>query len=230
MKKVLVAITALFCSLTSFAQYSSGGFSLDEENLYWGVRFGVTGASLGGDLDLGMKTGMTLGGVVGLRASDSTPVFIESGLYYTERGGKSGDMVVPEGQPLAAGTYSVSRVGYNCLEIPLLIKYGIKATDDIAVLPFTGPVFSYAFNGKTKQKTAGSNGYENPGTFDEKKAATGGLKRANMGWKLGCGAEYNKLYLEVGYMFGITNVCKDKFDQDWSSHSNALFVNIGVNF
>ena len=126
MKKVLVAITALFCSLTSFAQYSSGGFSLDEENLYWGVRFGVTGASLGGDLDLGMKAGMTLGGVVGLRASDSTPVFIESGLYYTERGGKSGDLVVPEGQPLAAGTYSVSRVGYNCLEIPLLIKYGIR--------------------------------------------------------------------------------------------------------
>ena len=31
---------ALFCSLGSFAQYSSGGFSLDEENLYLGVRFG----------------------------------------------------------------------------------------------------------------------------------------------------------------------------------------------
>ena len=42
MKKVLVAIVALFCSVSSFAQYSSGGFSLDEENLYWGVRFGLT--------------------------------------------------------------------------------------------------------------------------------------------------------------------------------------------
>ena len=65
------------------------------------------------------------------------------------------------------------------------------------------------------------------GTFDEKRAFTGGLKRANMGFKLGCGAEYNKIYLEVGYQFGITNVCKD---DDLSAHSNALFVNFGVNF
>ena len=209
MKKVLVAIVALFCSVSSFAQYSSGGFTLDEENLYWGVRFGLTGASLGGDLDLGMKTGMTLAGVIGLRASDSTPVFIESGLYYTERGAKDGDR----------------RVGYNNLEIPLVVKYGIKATDDVAVLPFFGPYFSYAFNGKTKPGIDGEN--KSVGTFDEKKAFTGGLKRANMGFKLGCGAEYNKLYLEIGYQFGITNVCKD---DNKSSHSNALFVNFGVNF
>lgn len=213
MKKVLVAIVALFCSVSSFAQYSSGGFSLDEENLYWGVRFGLTGASIGGDLDIGMKTGMTLAGVVGLRASDSTPVFIESGLYYTERGAKKDKF----------------RVGYNNLEVPVLVKYGIKATDEIAILPFFGPYFSYAFNGKTKQVELDGTSAKTKsvGTFDEKRAFTGGLKRANMGFKLGCGAEYNKIYLEVGYQFGITNVCKD---DDLSAHSNALFVNFGVNF
>ena len=209
MKKVFVAMIALFCSVSSFAQYSSGGFSLDEENLYWGVRFGLTSATLGGDLDLGAKTGMTLGAVVGLRASDSTPVFIESGLYYTERGAKKEKF----------------RVGYNNLEVPILVKYGIKATDEIAILPFFGPYFSYAFNGKTKQVEV--DGTKSVGTFDEKRAFTGGLKRANMGFKLGCGAEYNKIYLEVGYQFGITNVCKN---DDLSAHSNALFVNFGVNF
>ena len=209
MKKVFVAMIALFCSVSSFAQYSSGGFSLDEENLYWGVRFGLTSATLGGDLDLGAKTGMTLAGVVGLRASDSTPVFIESGLYYTERGAKKEKF----------------RVGYNNLEVPILVKYGIKATDEIAILPFFGPYFSYAFNGKTKQVEL--DGTKSVGTFDEKRAFTGGLKRANMGFKLGCGAEYNKIYLEVGYQFGITNVCKN---DDLSAHSNALFVNFGVNF
>ena len=207
MKKVLVAIVALFCSVSSFAQYSSGGFSLDEENLYWGVRFGLTGASIGGDLDFGMKTGMTLAGVVGLRASDSTPVFIESGLYYTERGGKDGKF----------------KVGYNNLEIPLLVKYGIKATDEIAVLPFFGPYFAYAFSGKAKVDINGVT--TSVGTFDEKKWA--GLKRPNMGFKLGCGAEYNKIYLELGYQFGVNNICKD---DDLSAHSNALFVNFGVNF
>lgn len=220
MKKFFVSCVAALMAIPSFAQYSSGGFNLSEENLYWGVRFGVTGASLSGDLDLGMKAGMTLAGVVGLRASDSTPVFIESGLYYTERGGKKDDY----------------RVGYNNLEIPIVVKYGFKASDDIAILPFAGPYFSYAFSGKTKQPfndaqlasgTSVDKKTESVGTFDEKKADTGGLKRANMGFKLGVGAEYNKLYLELGYQIGITNVCKD---DNLSSHSNALFCNFGVNF
>ena len=214
MKKVLVAIVALFCSVSSFAQYSSGGFSLDEENLYWGVRFGLTSATLGGDLDLGAKTGMTLAGVVGLRASDSTPVFIESGLYYTERGAKSGET--------SKGV--IKQVSYNNLEIPLLVKYGIKATDEIAVLPFFGPYFSYAFSGKTKIEDM-SGKIVSVGTFDEKKWE--GLKRANMGFKIGCGAEYNKVYLEVGYQIGVTNICKK---DEVTAHSNALFVNFGVNF
>ena len=207
MKKFFVSMVALLTSMSSFAQFSSGGFNLDEESIYWGVRFGLTGATLTGDLDMGMKTGMTLAGVVGLRASDSTPVFLESGLYYTERGGKDGK----------------ARVGYNNLEIPIIVKYGIKATDEIALLPFIGPYLSYAFSGKTKIEEGGTT--VSVGTFDEKKWT--GLKRPNMGFKIGCGAEYNKLYLEVGYQFGITNLSKD---EDLSVHSNALFVNFGVNF
>jgi len=221
MKKILVALVAMMCSVSTFAQYSSGGFSLDDENLYWGVRFGITGASLGGDLDCGMRAGMTLGGVVGLRASDSTPVFIESGLYYTQRGGKSSKKIT-----------NVQSVSYNCLEIPLIVKYGIQATDEIAVLPFAGPYFSYAIAGKTKQfgnkKEEKNDGKkQSVGTFEEKEALTGGLKRFNMGFKIGVGAEYNKMYLELGYQFGITNVCKA---DNMSSRSNALFANFGVNF
>ena len=47
-----------------------------------------------------------------------------------------------------------------------------------------------------------------------------------MGFKLGCGAEYENLYLEAGYQFGITDVSKS----DDAIHSNAFFVNFGVNF
>ena len=128
MKKFLVAIIALFCSVSSFGQYSSGGFDLDKENVYYGVRFGGTLASISGDLSVGTKVGLTLGGVVGLRLSTSSPVFLESGLYYTQRGAKDGD-------------YEVT---HNNLEIPLVVKYGFKATDEIALLPFIGPYFAYA--------------------------------------------------------------------------------------
>ncbi|MGP1476619.1 MAG: porin family protein [Phocaeicola sp.] len=210
MKKVLIAIVAtVLLAIPSFGQYSSGGFTLDSENLYYGIRLGFTSASLSGDLDrYGSKLGLTLGGVVGLRVSETNPLFLESGLYYTERGGKKGK----------------ERVGYNNLEIPLLIKYGFRA-QDVAFLPFIGPYFSYAISGKTKYTADGVT--ISTGSFDEHKAPTGGLKRANMGFKLGCGVEYNKMYAELGYQFGVTNVCKK---DDLSARSNALFVNIGINF
>lgn len=208
MKKVLTTIVAILLAAPTFAQYSSGGFSLDEENLYYGVRLGMTSATLTGDVvDLGSRVGLTLAGIVGLRASNTAPVFLESGLYYTERGAKKGKITL----------------SYNNLEIPFVVKYGLKVSDDIAVLPFLGPYFSYAISGKYKCTEKGSE-FE-MGAFDEKQWA--GLKRANMGIKLGCGAEYNNLYLELGYQFGITNICKD---DDFTSRSNALFVNFGVNF
>lgn len=208
MKKVYSAIVALMLAAPSFAQYSSGGFELDSNNLYYGVRLGMTVANLGGDADADGKVGMTLAGVVGLRVSETTPVFLESGLYYTERGAKD--------------------IGYSNLEIPLLIKYGIKATDDIAILPFVGPYFARACWGKTKIASVDEGGnptVEKVGTFNEKK--WGGLKRLNMGFKVGCGAEYNKLYVELGYQFGVTNI--SKVDAA-TIRSNAFFANFGVNF
>ena len=205
MKKFLVSIAAALLAVPSFAQYSSGGFSLDEDNLYYGVRLGATIANLSGDgVDTDSKVGMTLAGVIGLRVSDSTPLFLESGLYYTERGAKD--------------------IGYTNLEIPVLIKYGVKATDEIALLPFVGPYFARAGWGKTKiQDTDGT--FKKVGTFDEKKWM--GLNRLNMGFKIGCGAEYNKLYLELGYQFGVTNISKA---DNLTAHSNALFANFGINF
>ena len=205
MKKILVSIAAMVLSMPSFAQFSSGGFSLDEENVYYGVRIGLTAASLSGDdgavKNLGGKVGMTLAGVIGLRVSNTAPVFLESGLYYMERGAKKDKI----------------KMSYNNLEIPLLVKYGLKAGDDIAILPFLGPVFSYAVSGKYKYTDA--NGSVKDSSFDY-------LKRANMGFKLGCGAEYENLYLEAGYHFGITDISKS----DDAIHSNAFFVNFGVNF
>lgn len=216
MKKILASIVAILMATPTFAQFSSGGFSLDEENLYYGVRIGLTVASISGDIpetkDLGSKVGMTLGGVIGLRISNTAPVFLESGFYYTERGAKKDKVTI----------------GYNNLEIPIVVKYGVKVADNIAVLPYLGPTFSYAVSGKYKI------GSDKIGTFEEK--AWTALKRANMGFKFGCGAEYNNIYLEVGYQIGITNLSKDgktggvDNPNSYSGHSNAFLVNFGVNF
>jgi hypothetical protein len=199
MKKFLVSIVAALMAAPAFAQYSSGGFELDKESMYYGVRFGGTLASVNGDVSVGSKVGMTLAGVIGLRLSSSSPVFLESGLYYTQRGAKEDNVTITS----------------NNLEIPLVIKYGFKATDEIALLPFFGPYFAYAVSSE----------YEYKGETAPKDSFR--PNRNNMGFKLGCGAEYNKLYLELGYQFGVTNFVDS---DDITAHNNALFLNVGVNF
>ena len=65
MKKILVSLVAILMAAPSFAQFSSGGFDLDKENLYYGIRLGLNLASVSGDevagnkADLGMKSGMS---------------------------------------------------------------------------------------------------------------------------------------------------------------------------
>ena len=212
MKKFLVAIVAVLFAAPSFAQISSGGFSLTESTVYYGMRMGLNVANLTGDTEgfSGANAGLNLAGVLGLRISDSTPIFLESGLYFTQRGAKKDK-----------NTYA----NLNYLEIPVLLKYGIQATDEIAVLPFIGPTFSMGIAGKMKS---------GEGTDKESSFGSDRFNRLDAGIKFGCGAEYNKLYLEMGYQFGLSNIAdwkvNDTSTDDASVHNGAFFVNLGVNF
>jgi hypothetical protein len=204
MKKILMAIVAVLFAAPSFAQYSSGGFSLSESTVYYGARVGLNVGWISGDYsdDLGSKAGMNVGAVLGLRVSDATPVFLESGLYFTMQGAKK----------------DKAEANLNYLEIPLLIKYGVQVTDDIAVLPYLGPTFGFGIGGKTKYPGEGS-----VGSFSSK----GDFNRPDVGIKIGCGAEYNKLYLETGLKFGVANILDD--DEN-SARNGAWYLNFGVNF
>ena len=200
MKKFLVAIVAVLFAAPSFAQYSSGGFTLSESTVYYGARVGLNLGWISGDVDgYGSKAGMNIGGVLGLRVSDATPVFLESGLYFTMQGAKDGK----------------NEINLNYLEIPLLIKYGVQVTDEIALLPYLGPTFGLGIAGKKKPGSTGS--------F----SSDGGFNRPDVGIKFGCGAEFNKLYLETGLKFGVTNILDDDNN---AAHNGAWYINFGVNF
>lgn len=207
MKKLLISIISILFSATSFAQIQAGEFSMDKSTVYYGVRLGLNVASISGDKEtLGAKAGLNFGGVVGLRISETTPLFIESGLYYTQRGADK----------------DRNEVNLNYLEIPILIKAGFNITDDIAILPFVGPTFAVGISGKQKW-------YDDKNDFHSEKSfgSNGSYKRGDMGIKLGSGIEWNMLYAELGYQFGVANI----YDSDeFTQHGNALFLNIGVNF
>ena len=215
MKKFFTAIVAMMLAMPSFAQFASGGFELDKSNIYYGARFGITSGGLSGDTKVqdgpvwidydGRRVGFTLAGIIGLRLSETAPVFLESGLYYTQRGGKSSN-------------YSAD---WNGIEIPILVKYGIQASDKLAILPFVGPYFAYGVGGEREYPDATTGNKEKEGVYKKF------LNRNDMGFKLGCGAEYNMLYLEAGFQFGITNLADN---DNFTTHSNAFYMNFGVNF
>ena len=211
MKKLLLAIAAVLFSASSYSQINTGEFSVSESSVYYGVRLGLNLSNLSGDGEtLGTKAGLNLGAVIGLRLSDTTPLFLESGLYYTQRGAEKGK----------------TEVNLNYFEIPVLIKAGFNVTDDIAVLPFLGPTLSLGISGKMKgyqkDEKTGDEEFYSESSFGKAK-----YSRPDVGIKLGCGAEWNMIYVELGYQFGIANILDS---DEFSQHGTALFFNLGVNF
>lgn len=207
MKKFLISIVAAVLTMPVFAQTNSGGFSVSESTLYYGLRLGLNVSTLTGDIeDAGSKAGFNFGGVVGVRLTDATPLYLESGLYFRQFGSKK----------------DKNEVNLNYLELPILIKYGFQVTDEISVLPYLGPSFSLGLGGKIKEEGVGSYASFKSGRYS----------RPDVGMRIGCGAEYNMIYLEMGYQFGIANIAdwKENATDDATVHNGAFFVNVGVNF
>ena len=204
MRKVFSLLLIVLMASPVLAQYNTGGYSFESDKLYYGIRIGMNSSSIGSDNELldasSSRVGMSLGGVIGLRLSESHPTFLESGLYYIQKGGKGKGY----------------KVELNYLEVPVLIKYGFQASgSDLAFLPFVGPYFSYAIGGKYKE-----------GGTKHSSFKSGFYNHADVGFKLGCGFEYHMLYGEIGYQFGVTDIS----DIDDPAHIRGLFLHFGVNF
>ena len=212
MTLALVAIA----TLTATAQTYSGSSFYDRENpmgtgsMYYGFRIGPTFSTVNSDdanLDGGnSQTGLTLGAVMGFQLSDDIPLFLETGLSYTEKGGKK--------------TLTGKKMTYdlNYLEIPILVKYIYDIDGHFSVQPLFGGYLSYGISGKIKN-------------FGERHAQDSfsdtTFKRFDGGLRIGCGVGYDLFYADLSYDIGLGNICHDTFD---TSHNGCLYLNFGVNF
>jgi len=177
---------------------------------YYGFRIGITGATVNSDdarLDGGsMKSGLNVGFVAGFQLTPSTPLYFETGLSYTEKGGK--------------GKYQGSKFTYSLdyLEVPLLMKYRVPLLPDVTIDPFLGGYLALGVGGKIKD-------------YGEREAyssfSDNNFNRFDGGLRVGIGAQFSLLYVELGYDHGLANICGDSFDE---SHTRTIFANIGINF
>ena len=190
--------------------YSPRNNSYTHTNAYYGLRIGMgisTILSNDHSLEGGTtRTGLNLGMAAGFQVAPSTPLYIETGLYYIEKGG--------ERDRDESLTYNL-----NYMEVPLLIKYQIGIDSNTSVQPFCGVYAALGVSGKKKdymQRTA-SDAFE----------GADGFKRYDGGLRLGCGLQVSHLYGEVGYDLGLADIGHDFFDR---AHTSCIFASIGVNF
>ena len=111
------------------------GFNNRGIDTYYGIRIGPGFSYVTSDdsrLDGGdWQTGLNVGVVAGFPLTYSDPLYLETGLYYIEKGGK---------KSLGGGkkmTYDL-----NYLEIPVVVKYKYEIDDDLTIEPFAGGYFA----------------------------------------------------------------------------------------
>lgn len=211
MRKIILAILAMVMAVPASAQYSLTSETYKQEfYYYYGLRIGLGISAINSDddkLDGGsLQTGLNVGALIGFQLSPKAPVYLETGLYYTEKGGK-GKL---KGEKF---TYDL-----NYLELPIVAKYKYEIDGDFSVQPFAGGYLAYGIGGK----------YKNYDTREsEPSFSSEAFKRFDGGIRLGCGFEYSTVYGELVYDLGLANICHDEFDR---TSNGAFSINFGVNF
>lgn len=179
-------------------------------DIYYGLRLGLNVSNVHSDdpyLDGGSaKTGVNLGFVAGFQIAPRSPVYVETGLLYSEKGGK--------------GSYGNHPFTYelNYIEMPLAVKAMCPLDAQTTLQPFLGVYAAAGISGKIKdfnQRQAYS-------TFDDE-----GFGRFDAGLRIGCGLQYALFYAELGYDLGLSNISHDYFD---TAHTGNFFATVGLNF
>lgn len=239
---MMVALVAMVCATSSAQHYGyrygsspvrshyrnmSRAPRLNSPYHYVGFRVGAAFSDIVSDWDryddTSVKTGLNLGLAVGAPISPYIPLCLESGLYYTEKGGKLD--CTEKGGKFDSNT----KVNLNYLELPLVLKY-IHITDGgFGIQPYAGGYLALGVGGKVKTKTyTGGNGSNSYGVVSRSAFGDNGdFQRFDGGLKIGCGFSYDILYADVSYEHGLTNISDDSFS---STHNSALMLNVGVNF
>lgn len=193
-----------------YRQYQSNRYN---STVYSGFRVGLGVSTVNSESPLfdsnSALTGLNVGLAIGAQVSNRAPLFLESGLYYTEKGGKS--------------TYKKDKFTYslNYLEVPLVLKYKCRANRDVSIEPFLGGYLACGVGGKIKDY----NHRVAYNSFDDDYNDT--FNRFDGGLKLGVGASFQMLYLETSYDIGLANVGKDNFAD---TRNGCLNLTLGINF
>lgn len=179
---------------------------------YYGMHVGMAVASVHSDAAIldgsSPRVGLDVGFDIGTRLAPTTPLYLESGLSYVEKGGK--------------GDYQGNKFTYNLgyLEMPIVLKYKYFAQPDLSIEPFVGGYLALGVGGKIKD-------YGEREAYNSFSTDDASFKRFDGGLRLGCGLSYNVVHLSLSYDIGLANVGHYDFED---TRTGSLNLNVGVRF
>ncbi|MEO6584529.1 MAG: porin family protein [Ferruginibacter sp.] len=208
-------------SASAFAQYTPS----------FGLRAGLSSAGMRGEsvdnlknlLDFAKdkittknRTGFFAGGYASIPVSKK--VFIEPGLYYTQKGYELVGAVAVKGVEFLNAN-AKAQLKSNYLDLPILLKAEI---DGLSI--FAGPQFSYLMNADLVT----SGGVLGINLFNKTLDATSQFNRWDMGITAGVGYTFgNGVNISAAYDLGLQKVDANK---NVSSYNNAIKIGLGIKF
>ncbi len=190
---------------------------------YLGLRFGLNVPTVrykgtGGKAQTGPLPRFHVGLVYGNKLGDGLPIFLESGLIYTEKGTEIE----------ATEEYEFKKCYMRYLEFPIVLKYKAATNiDDLTVQPFFGCFMATGLGGTTKNYESRTK----TDTFGKSR-----YKRFDAGLRVGCGMAFQNFYLEMGYDIGLFNIAGRDYGEydydDFDGHirTGNLTMTLGVDF
>lgn len=134
MKKVIISMLVCMMAITASAQIVKG---LEYPKGHFGIRGAFTSNTVSGDDISGESYPFASAGLAADFRIASIPLYLETGLYYMNRGVKS------ENDGYYYEDYEDDDHG---VMMPLLASYHLYFTDNMSIQPFVGPYVGYGFD------------------------------------------------------------------------------------
>ncbi|MDR2126509.1 MAG: PorT family protein [Prevotellaceae bacterium] len=194
----------------------------------FGIRLGLNSSSM---VESAESFGMSISAESGSRISfhvgvsyqhlivPTIPLYLETGLYFTEKGFKQtlDYSSIPILEPDI--TINAHKINTNAmyLKLPLLLNYHFILGSNITIQPFAGFYLAYGIGGKMKIGGGKHN------FFGDDRA-----DRLDLGGRIGVGATFDKIYIGIGYEPGLISILDGEGDSTMKNKNWAF--SIGYNF
>ncbi len=201
----------------------SAASAQDYQKNIFGIRAGLNISSLADDEwgdtypDRPAKFGWNAGFAYQLMLGQTVPLYFETGLYLSNKGGKwAGSQTVEN----TVTTESVM-LGMTYLQIPAKLNYHIDL-DTFSLEPFLGFHYAVGLWGRSVDML------DDQKTVQKKLYDTGDFKRSDVGMSLGLGVAWSHVYASVGWECGFLNI--SKLDGVKARNTSNFMITVGYNF